>query len=164
MKFIDLFCGISRFPRYARAWHGMCSRVRYIAKQGHVRTEPWSQPRGDVLTSTPRCPTLTWCVRVSCQPFSRAGRKVRRMTQSLFDQVIKFTTRQPRYIVLENVRGATVNDGKDFATMTAMLMRRIRGHRVLRCAIGIPQNRVRSLCRGAQIYQTMCLTFSPNLW
>lgn len=153
MRFVDLFCGIGSFHAAFRGKGAECVLAcdsDEAVRKTYARMYPGTRVEGDVcdVEDVPQHDVL--CAGFPCQPFSNIGfrRGGREERGTLIDQVARFARLgNPKYILLENVRGLlSSNGGEDFRRVVALfegLGYHVRWRVLKAVDYGIPQLRQR---------------------
>jgi DNA (cytosine-5)-methyltransferase 1 len=113
-RFIDLFAGIGGFHRAMTDLGGECVFASEIDRDARAvyRANYGMEPEGDIKPLTEGARVLVpehdvLCAGFPCQPFSKSGfqRGMDETRGTLFFNILKIIeARQPRFVILENVR------------------------------------------------------------
>lgn len=113
-RFVDLFAGIGGFHQAMSDLGGECVFASEIDRDARTvyRANFGMEPEGDIRPLTEGSKVLVpehdvLCAGFPCQPFSKSGyqRGVEETRGTLFFNILKIIeARQPRFVILENVR------------------------------------------------------------
>jgi DNA (cytosine-5)-methyltransferase 1 len=113
-RFIDLFAGIGGFHQAMTELGGKCVFASEIDRDARAvyRANYGMEPEGDIKPLTEGAKVLVpehdvLCAGFPCQPFSKSGfqRGMEETRGTLFFNILKIIdARQPRFVILENVR------------------------------------------------------------
>jgi len=162
LKFIDLFAGLGGFHMALKKLGHKCvyaSEIKVSLKELYKENygiEPADDIKKVNIYKIPQHNIL--CAGFPCQPFSKAGKKLGRMDNTignLFDEIIKILAyHKPEFFILENVPFIASQDNESMWLHMQNEFKRIKYHTSHQNysphEFGIPQNRERIYIVGCR--------------